>query len=125
MSDEEEGASDTVVARNGTRMTAGPNGKFRCLGSKGHAGCGEYSLARSAVEKAGNYECTTCRMARGVDAGRRTGNCCPCKANGTRCWHGKGATKKGMHMSGYCGTCKAGKCTPEYHASGKQFPKPP
>ena len=90
---------------------------------------GPFTLCETTTGLTKDSTCSVCkRTRRGVEinhGSKVARNGCPCNAGGTRCLHTKGATKKGMPMSGYCGTCKAGKCTPEYHALGKHFPKPP
>ena len=83
---------------------------------------------RASTHPVGALKLRRCGKCGGGDGRSRRGvrgQCCPCEANGTQCWHGIGTTKKGMPMSGYCKTCKDGKCTPEYHASGKHFQQPP
>ena len=93
------------------------NMAFRPTGS-----LGPFTLCEITAGLTKDSSCNDCkktkrgRPARGVRA-----SCCPCDANGVFCWYTKGSTKKGMAMSGYCKTCKAGSCTPAYHASGERF----
>jgi len=92
--------------------------KYRRTGSEE-----PFTMCETTTGVSKNSTCRTCQTERQGKPARGEGgrNCCPCKANGGSCTHGRGHKAAGYR----CAVCRDGKCTPEYHASGKHFRQPP
>lgn len=99
--------------------------KYRRTGSEE-----PFTLCETTTGLADHSTCDQCRKDRQGKAPRSSHgklgggigrNCCPCKEHGGLCSHGRGNKAAGYR----CATCRDGKCTPEYHASGKHFRQPP